>query len=311
MGSYNHEKYLAQAIQSILNQTFSDFELIVVDDASTDNSKTVIEAYHAKDSRVKAFFHKKNMGISKTLNDCLRQAHGKYVSFVGSDDGWFPNKLEKQLDVIERSQDSIVWSEGKIIDSQGVFVEQSVTEHQLSPKRKSGNLFQELLREDFVFGQSALLKTNFAREVAFDEDLQLVADHQFFVDLAKEHEFVFMDEPLAFYRVHGDNVTFKNEQLWFKERILLRNHFIEEYGGQISRRSMADIYYKIGHAYTGLHQKPLAQHYYLKALRINPPRANSLLYLSLALTGGDGFFGAFLGNCYQKMSSVLMHFSSE
>jgi glycosyltransferase involved in cell wall biosynthesis len=311
MGSYNHEKYLAQAIQSVLDQTFSDFELIVVDDASTDNSKTVIETYQAKDPRVKAFFHKKNMGISKTLNDCLRQAHGKYVSFVGSDDGWFPDKLEKQLGVIERYEDCIVWSEGKIIDSQGVFMEQNVTEHQLSPKRKSGNLFQELLREDFVFGQSALLKTEFAREVAFNENLQLVADHQFFVDLAKEHEFVFLNAPLAYYRVHGQNITSKNEQLWFKERILLRNHFLEEYGGQISRRSLADIHYKIGHAYAGLHQKSLAKHYYLKALRINPPRANSFLFLSLALTGGDGCFGAFLGDCYQKMSSVLMRFSSE
>jgi glycosyltransferase involved in cell wall biosynthesis len=311
MGSYNHEKYLAQAIESVLNQTFGDLELIIVDDASTDNSKAIIEAYQARDSRVIAYFHQKNLGISKTINDCLSQAQGEYVSFIGSDDGWFPYKLEKQLEVIKRYPEGIVWSEGKIIDSEGVLTNQKVTEHQLSPKKKSGNLFEELMREDFVFGQSALLKTEFAKKIAFDEDLHLVADHQFFAELAREHEFVFMDEPLAYYRVHGQNVSSKHAQLWFKERILLRNRFLEQYGGQISRRTIADIYYKIGHAYYGLHEKALAQHYYLKALRVNPPRANSFLFLSLALTGGDGFFGEFLGGCYQKMSSVLMHFSSE
>jgi len=309
MSSYNHEKYLAHAIESVLCQTFSNLELIIVDDASTDNSPAIIETYQTNDSRVRATFHQTNLGISKTLNDGLRQAKGKYVSFIGSDDGWLPNKLEKQLNVIKSCEDRLVWSDGKVIDSKGVPTGINLTQYQSSPQRKSGNLFQELLQEDFVFGQSVLLKTQFAQQNAFNERLKLVADHQFFVGLAKEHEFVFMAEPLAVYRVHGQNITLKNEQLWFKERILLRNFFLEHYGAQIGKRSLADIYYKIGHAYAGLNQKGLAQHYYLKALRVNPLRINSLLFLLLALTGGDGFLGTFLGGGYQKICTLLTRFS--
>ena len=311
MGSYNHEKYVAQAIESVLNQTFPDLELIIVDDASTDNSRAVIEKFQAQDSRVKAFFHQKNMGISKTTNECIRQASGEYVSFIGSDDMWVPYKLERQLAVIKNCKDKIVWSEGQIINSAGAFTGQMVTALMCSPKRKSGKLFQELLREDVVFGQSTLFKTKFARETAFNENLQFVADHQFFVELSEQHEFVFIPEPLATYRVHGQNTTLKNGKVWFRERIILRNCFLEKYSDEISRQSMADIYYKIGHAYSGLAQKDLAQQFYLKAIRTNPLRANSLLYLILALTNGDGTAGEFLQNYYQRLTSLLIRFSAE
>jgi glycosyltransferase involved in cell wall biosynthesis len=311
MGSYNHEKYVAQAIESVLNQTFPDFELIIIDDASTDNSKAVIEKFQEQDSRVKAFFHQKNLGISKTVNEGIKRACGEYVSFIGSDDMWVPYKLERQLAVIKNCTDKIVWSEGQIINGAGAFTGQIVTRRMLCPAKKSGNLFQELLREDVVFGQSTLFKTRFAQETAFNENLQFVADHQFFVELAKQHEFVFIPEPLATYRVHGQNSTLKNEKVWFRERIILRNRFLEKYFDEISRQSMADIYYKIGHAYSGLDEKALAQQFYLKAIRTNPFRANSLLYLILALTNGDGAAGEFLQNYYQRLTSLLIRFSTE
>ena len=307
MGSYNHGKYLSQAIESVLNQTYPDLELIIVDDASTDDSRAVIEKYQARDARVKAFFHQKNLGISKTINECLAQARGEYASFIGSDDAWVPAKLKKQLAIIEKSPDKIVWSEGEIIDGEGTPTNQAVTRHMFCPPKKSGNLFQELLREDFVFGQSAILKTKYAQETAFNENLQYVADHQFFAELAKKHEFVFIDEPLAIYRVHGQNTSSKNEKLWFKERIILRKNFLEKYSGEISRQSKADLYYKIGHAYGGLGEKALAQQFYLKAIRANPFRANSLLFLTLALTNGDGFAGEFLQNYYRRLTSLLVH----
>jgi glycosyltransferase involved in cell wall biosynthesis len=311
MGSYNHEKYVAQAIESVLNQTFSDFEFIIVDDGSADNSRAVIEKFQTQDSRIRAFFHQKNLGISKTINECLKQAGGEYVSFIGSDDLWIPYKLERQLAVIKNCKDKIVWSEGQVINGIGAFTGQTVTQHMLCPKKKSGDLFQELLREDVVFGQSTLFRTKFAQEIAFNENLQFVADHQFFVELAKQHEFVFIPEPLATYRVHGENSTLKNEKVWFKERIILRNRFLDKYCDEISRQSMADIYYKIGHAYSGLSEKALAQQFYLKAVRTNPLRANTLLYLILALTNGDGAAGEFLQNYYQRLTSLLIRFSEE
>jgi glycosyltransferase involved in cell wall biosynthesis len=310
MLSYNHEKYLADAIESVLNQTIHDLELIIVDDGSTDRSRHIIKEYSAKDARLRPFFHEANMGISRSANDCLKKATGEYVGFIGSDDLWLPHKTEKQLKVVERDPERIVWSEGQIIDGDGALTGKNVTEHLYSPIKKSGNIFQELLREDFIFGQSVLMKTEIAQKYRFNENLRFVNDHQYFVELSREHAFVFMPEPLAKYRVHGENSTQKNMKLWFKERIMLRNYLIRMYGDQISTPSLADIYYKIGHAYTGLDEKELAKYYYTKAVFVDPLRSHTPLYVILALTNGEGFFGETLESNYKKVLTLSTRFFS-
>lgn len=310
MLSYNHEKYLADAIESVLNQTIHDLELIIVDDGSTDRSRHIIKEYSAKDARLRPFFHEANMGISRSANDCLKKATGEYVGFIGSDDLWLPHKTEKQLKVVERDPERIVWSEGQIIDGDGALTGKTVTEHNYSPTKRSGNIFQELLREDFIFGQSVLMKTEIAQKYRFNENLRFVNDHQYFVELSREHAFVFMPEPLAKYRVHGENSTQKNMKLWFKERIMLRNYLIRMYGDQISTPSLADIYYKIGHAYTGLDEKELAKYYYTKAVFVDPLRSHTPLYVILALTNGEGFFGETLESNYKKVLTLSTRFFS-
>lgn len=310
MGSYNHEKYISEAIESVLNQTFPDLELIIVDDGSSDSSRDIIRKYQEQDSRVKPIFHSQNMGIARSANDGLKEAKGKYLTFIGSDDVWLSFKLEKQIDFIKDHEDKIVWSEGQIINGEGTPTGQVMTQLLFSPKKKDGNLFQELLQEDFIFGQSTLLKTEYAQETAFNENFRYVNDHLFFVALSRKHEFVFIPEPLAKYRLHGRNTTLNNEKTWFKERIILRSNFLERYSAEISAQSMADIYYKIGHAYSGLDEKELAKKFYLKAIRVDPFRANSLLFLILALTNGEGFVGKVLAGSYRRLTSALLHFNS-
>jgi len=104
MASFNHERYISEAIESVLKQSFSDLELIIVDDCSTDGSKQIILDYQAKDNRVHAFFHKENMGIAKTVNHALDVAKGRFISFIGSDDLWVPKKLELNLRFCERTK---------------------------------------------------------------------------------------------------------------------------------------------------------------------------------------------------------------
>ena len=144
MCSYNHQKYISEAIESVLNQTFPDLELIIIDDYSTDNSRKIIEDYQAKDERVRAFFHEKNMGIANTLNEGLKKVRGKFVSFIGSD-VWFPYKLERQLALSKNHEDKILWSEGEIIDGNGAPTGATFTKmHSAANKKKSGNLFKEM-----------------------------------------------------------------------------------------------------------------------------------------------------------------------
>lgn len=303
MASYNHEKYIAQAIESVLNQTFTDLELVIVDDCSTDASPDIIKKYSEKDPRVRAFFHQKNQGIAKTLNDCLKEAQGKYVGFIGSDDMWLPYKLKRQLNLIKGNEDKILWSSGQVIDSNGALTGQKVSDLIGEAPKRSGNLFQDLLIEDFVFGQSVLVKTEYAREVGFDESFRFVNDHLFFINLAKKHEFLYDPADLALYRIHKRNTTALHQETWYRERISLRNKLLESYKGEVASYALADIYYKLGHAYDVLGKRISARHYYLKALCVPQLRANSVLYL-LSI-GNKGFIGAQLERHYKKMLSLL------
>ena len=110
-------------------------ELIIVDDNSTDRSRQIIEACQAKDSRVRPFFHTKNCGITRSANDALKNDTSKYLLFIGSDDAWLPNKLEKQLSVMESNEDKIFWSEGQIVDSSRILTGQVTTEFLYSLSR--------------------------------------------------------------------------------------------------------------------------------------------------------------------------------
>lgn len=108
MISYNNEKLTAEAIESVLRQDFDDFELIIVDDASTDASRQIIQKYAAENARVRFILHETNCGISKTLNDGTEIAQGKFLAIIASDDVWMKDKLSKQLAVLESDEDLIV-----------------------------------------------------------------------------------------------------------------------------------------------------------------------------------------------------------
>lgn len=115
MPSYNHAAFIRYAIDSVLNQTFTDFELIISDDASTDGSQEIIRSY--KDPRIKTIFHPKNIGLCRSYNIALEQAKGDYIAQLASDDAFLPEKLEKQVAVFEsRPEIGAVFSHMQIID---------------------------------------------------------------------------------------------------------------------------------------------------------------------------------------------------
>jgi len=113
--SYNSEKYLKDCIVSVLNQTFKNWEMLIVDDASTDNSRTVIESYLKKDKRIKAFFLKKNIGPAMARNHAISKASGRYIAFLDSDDIWLPHKLKVQLDFMKLNNYSFVFSSYQVV----------------------------------------------------------------------------------------------------------------------------------------------------------------------------------------------------
>jgi glycosyltransferase involved in cell wall biosynthesis len=159
MPSYNHANYISDAIESVLEQSFKDIELIIIDDCSEDNSKDVIQSYKKKDARIRTIFHEENLGIARTYNDGLDAAEGKYIAFLDSDDVWKRNKLDKQLAILRKDENLVVWSEGIIIDQEGKPAGQTFTQREGgSNRRKSGDIFEALLLSNFVFDSSLIVK---------------------------------------------------------------------------------------------------------------------------------------------------------
>ncbi len=121
--SYNHERYVGEAVESALDQTFQDFEIIVVDDGSRDRSLEVLRTF--TDPRVKLFVHEQNRGLSITANDCIRRAEGQYIAMLNSDDVWEQDKLELQVDYLDSHPDAAaVFGKVTWIDDAGLPITQ-------------------------------------------------------------------------------------------------------------------------------------------------------------------------------------------
>lgn len=101
MPNYNCEKYIEETINSVINQTYTNWELLIVDDCSTDNSVEIIKSFMEKDERIKLLVNEKNSGAAASRNWALREAKGKWIAFLDSDDLWVADKLEKQIKFME------------------------------------------------------------------------------------------------------------------------------------------------------------------------------------------------------------------
>lgn len=235
MPSYNHAKYIPEAIESVLGQTFPDFELIIIDDGSQDGSQQIIEDYKKKDERIRTVLHTENKGISETFNELIDIAKGKFLSPIASDDIWVRDKLEKQVKIMETDENLIIWTEGEIIDSKSVSTNNKFTQ-KYNVVKKNGCIFEELLGGNFVFGSSMMYKKEGLNDIRIDKKLKYLNDHKFFLDLAYKYQFYFISEPLTKYRVHGKNSIVSDMEGWYKDFILIGKCITSEYGDKLTSK---------------------------------------------------------------------------
>jgi glycosyltransferase involved in cell wall biosynthesis len=199
----NGEKYIGEAIGSILAQTFSDFELVVIDDGSTDRTPELIEEFRAK-MRVTCVRHDRCQGITRSVNDALRHAAGEYISFLDHDDLWFPEFLETQVRYMEQHPEvGMVHSDFQTVDAHGNVLESSVAACR-NRGRPSGRVFAELFQNNFIVANSVLIRKKcFDRLGTFDEALRW-GDYHMWLRIAREYRIDYMDKVLTKYRQHSN-----------------------------------------------------------------------------------------------------------
>ncbi|MFC1709539.1 glycosyltransferase [Candidatus Omnitrophota bacterium] len=268
MSSYNHARFISEAIESVLNQSFKDFELIIIDDASTDNSQQIIMNFAERDKRIEAIFHEENKGIARTWNEGIEKAKGKYIATISSDDVWMEDKLKQQLKILSKNENLIVWSDGEIIDHEGVVSRVNFTQH-FGVSTKNEDIFQDLLTGGFIFGSSLIYLRKDSENLSYCEKLKYGNDVLFYAELAKKFKFHFIETPLAQYRIHNNNTN--TDKLGYTlDNIRLYKIFIKKFDKNISNNTKSIIYMRLGRLHDKLGQGIKSRLCALKALFYNP-----------------------------------------
>ncbi len=200
MAVYNGEKYLSNSISSILNQTFSNFEFIIINDGSTDKSWEIITNYSRIDSRIIPI-NQKNKGLTKSLNIGLRLAKGKYIARQDADDISLPERFQKQKEAI---------SKNKIIFSRA-FRLGKVVPNKLLEKFKHKYL---LILGNFLIHGTLFIDAKLIKEYLYDENYYFAQDYNLYLRLAEAgNKFLILSEPLYILGVSNEQISSKNRKI--------------------------------------------------------------------------------------------------
>lgn len=197
--SYNHEKYVSDSIKSVLNQTYKNIELIVIDDGSKDNSVSIIQKL-ADEYKFK-FIHRPNKGLCATLNEGLNLANGKYFCAVASDDKFILDKIEKQVKFMEENPDVAVCCGNHIEFNENY-------ENKISLKFDKKYDFETMLEFDLISAPTAMIKSEVLKSLGGYDENMIIEDLDMWLRITHVgYKIAHIDEYLAYYRKHATNTT--------------------------------------------------------------------------------------------------------
>ena len=194
MPAYNCEKYVVEAINSVLAQTYKNWELLVLDDGSKDNTLQIIEEFSRKDSRIKALPNGKNMGVSATRNRGIELASGDWIAFLDSDDMWEPLKLEKQFEVIENKSAEFLFTGSSYINEEGEPFKGLFE----IPEKVA---YKKLRNQNVISCSSVLVKKKYFENIKMEKD-DMHEDYAVWLRILKLGVTAYgVNEPLLIYRI--------------------------------------------------------------------------------------------------------------
>lgn len=318
MSVYNGDKYVGSAIDSILNQTFNNFEFIIIDDGSTDNTLGVIQSYDDKRIRL---LQQENQGLTKSLNTAILNSNGKYIARMDADDISHPYRLEREVAFLDENPECVlVGTNAKIIEKNGVELYESdlpldseeirkcLTER--NPRKFHGSVF---------FHGSVLFRKSAALEVGlYDESSRLPAeDMLLWIKLLNLGVLSNLKEHLYYYRLCPEAISSHSKTKMKKvHRILFRyiNGELLPHKDQLyleflskeknSFKKNGVYYFKVGVGYlVGRNDVKSATMNFLKAIYYNPFQLKAWLYLCISLL--PGILACKIINGYRRMFRVI------
>lgn len=211
--AYNHENYVEDCLRSVVEQTYDNLQIIVFNDGSKDNTGQVIEKFIEKQQRKIEYVSKENEGLCKTLNKGIERSEGEYIATIASDDIWFPNKIEEQVNFLENNKNiGLVFSDAFFLKG-NVKTKMKYSEYKTRLRKhfknsiQNANFYESLLIENLVVAVTVMTRKEcFDRVGIFDESLKY-EDYDMWLRISKYYPIGYLDKPLAYYRIHTTNIS--------------------------------------------------------------------------------------------------------
>jgi len=217
MPAYNTEKYVGQAIKSILSQTYKKYEFIIVDDASSDSTLHILKDFRKKDKRIILIRNIKNLGVTKSLNKAIKVTRGKYIIRMDADDWAYPNRFELQVDLMEHNRNVVV---------SGSYIE--ICDKDLKTKyiRKYQLNDESIRRHIFRYSPFAhpvtIWRGDVIKKERYDERLKISQDYELYFRVGKRGKFMNLDKPLLKLRIHGTSISATKSDFQLINAVLIR-----------------------------------------------------------------------------------------
>ena len=295
--TYNRAHLISRAIQSVLKQTYKDFEVIVIDDGSTDNTEYIIKQFQDKDNRIRYIKHKKNKGGAAARNTGIKAANAEYIAFQDSDDEWFPEKLEKQMKVLENAppEVGVVYTGFWRIDG---------NKKKYTPAlwitQKEGDVHKELLKGNFVTTQSIVTRKECLGKVGmFDENLPRLQDWELVIRLSKCYDFKCIDEPLLTSPYTPDSISANKDALIKASELIISKHFNDFVN---NKKALSNHYLSVGVSVLNGDFKT-GRDYFMKGVKAYPLNAKLLVTALISFFGQNIYYKAI--NAYLRIKGKL------
>ena len=283
--SYNAARYLSQAIDSALNQTFQDFEIIIIDDGSTDNTREIVERYLKRAPDKIRYIYQDNQGLARARNTGLRHARGEYVALLDADDVWLPARLEETVKILDADSSAGI--------AHANITRISETGDKLDTPRRdarylSGYIFENIfLRDAHLSCPTVLFRRKCCEEVGgFDPGLTRLGceDRELWLRISQKFKIQYIDKVLALYRVSGKSMSQDKEKM-MQARMYVIDKFCPADGGnrQLRRKALAKIHHDLGDELLFEQKFKDSQRQYFKSITLNPFSAWSWINFFKAL----------------------------
>ena len=260
--TYNRAHLIGRAIQSVLNQTYKDFEIIVVDDGSTDSTEKAVREFQEQGKRIKYIRHNKNKGGSAARNTGIKAAKGEYIAFLDDDDEWLRDKIEKQVETM-KNLPSGVWG--------GIYCGFFYVNNKktiLVEATEKGNLKKAILNKEVDIGASStvLLSKEAINETGlFDENLERHQDWDYLVRFFNKYKLFSLKEPLV--KVYGHNMPSGEKIARVKEKYLSKfKKDIYEFGDKIAKEIFAQHWLEVAIVYAKEGKVIKSMYYLIKSI---------------------------------------------